>query len=783
MTQILFDLKETSPQGDVPIDAQINCYPVARRKDGTVLVTRRGFTERTGFKPVVIDLHHTGLDGAWLITISSHNNDIVHGFYAVPKPVMDGGKEIPIPFNDLIEVDPETLEPSENPDPIWWTMARSTVTGGNVDSAGDLILTHYDGKTANAGRVKGDKGDRGLKGEPGKDGANDPDVASYISDYESETSKALSIAINEALSPNGNDDTSSLNAQLASSAGKIFKLKAGEIYKVSGTLTVPDGTIFDGSYATIDASSMPIATGLSQKIAIKASGTREQSLVVSTPISRGSKVIQGVDTAGFTAGDHILISNDERPVPGLSRSDRDKGEIVLVHSVDSSTQLTLSAGVLFSYGTTGLRIAKINPVTVTIRNLTIICGGLASGHNGVFIENATNSLVEDVKVYGAEDVGITIRTTSSSSVRSCYVSGSTSSATLGNSGYGVNINDGSTNVIVSKNHFDDCRHWVAGGGVWPTTYIDVVGNHGKRARAAGYDCHESTFFWNFSGNTATGATGEGFIIRGQHITVNGNTVTDSPGGGIKCFSWDGVSEQVGLIVTGNRLVRSGNGIMVDGLSDGSSGDSIKRDLIVTGNDVRDVTYTGITVRHFAGATVSGNTVRGVATDDGIKLLGHSVGTPSTDLTAAGNKVFDISGGSSKTGIRITNVLRPTLDSSSVTESLGEAFTLTGCFDTVINGCHSHRANFAGLRIDGGARHAVNGGIYSNCTSSSGDGIRVTNSSDLSIIGTITANPRFGVYVTGTDNVVVTLNIARENGNATKINVDSLAVNKIVQNNL
>lgn len=36
MTKVLFDLKETSPNGDVPIDAQINCYPVARRKDGAV---------------------------------------------------------------------------------------------------------------------------------------------------------------------------------------------------------------------------------------------------------------------------------------------------------------------------------------------------------------------------------------------------------------------------------------------------------------------------------------------------------------------------------------------------------------------------------------------------------------------------------------------------------------------------------------------------------------------------------------------------------------------------
>ena len=204
MTQILFDLKETSPQGDVPIDAQINCYPVARRKDGTVLVTRRGFTVRTGFKPVVIDLHQTNLDGAWLITISSHNNDIVHGFYAVPAPEMVDGVEVPKPFNDLLMVDPDTLEPSEDPDPIWWAMARNTVTDGTVDGNGDLILTHHDGKTTNAGRVKGDRGERGLRGLPGRDGTNglngadglnDVGVANLIQTPTSETSTALSAAI------------------------------------------------------------------------------------------------------------------------------------------------------------------------------------------------------------------------------------------------------------------------------------------------------------------------------------------------------------------------------------------------------------------------------------------------------------------------------------------------------------------------------------------------------------------------------------------------------------
>lgn len=241
MTQLIFDLQETSPLGDVPVYATISCYPVARRKDGGVLVTRKGFSVHHDMAPTIVTLHQTGPDSAWLITITSRNHDDVHGYYAVPAPTMVDGEEVPRLFNDLPMVDPDSLEPTAEPEPIWWAMARSTVTGGDVDSEGDLILTHYDGKTTNAGRVRGLPGADGkpgtdgrdgrpgpggapgvsvvlaeidengdlivylsndqtanagrAKGEPGLDGADDFDIATYINDGGSETSNALSSVI------------------------------------------------------------------------------------------------------------------------------------------------------------------------------------------------------------------------------------------------------------------------------------------------------------------------------------------------------------------------------------------------------------------------------------------------------------------------------------------------------------------------------------------------------------------------------------------------------------
>ena len=382
MTQILFDLKETSPNGDVPIDAQINCYPVARRKDGTVLVTRRGFTVRTGFKPVVIDLHQTSLDGAWLITISSHNNDIVHGFYAGPAPNMVDGAEVATPFNDLIMVDPDTLEPSEEPDPIWWAMARSTVTGGSVDGSGDLILTHYDGKTTNAGRVKGDRGERGergLQGDKGDKGdtgeglivtgivptATDlPATANEGDGILTEDDNHLHVWIGDAFVDVGRikgdkgdkgdtgevsnadlelqlgvirgkslgvvgdgvtDDTLALsNAMIyASQRGVKLSLSGLEVVKISGVVSVPENTNFDGGGCII---SVPAVYG---SVAFTVQGDnvsmKNFKIITDTAVSNNTRGIAATDRKNITFENVYVESN----IPGAGSGNLNRTAITL----------------------------------------------------------------------------------------------------------------------------------------------------------------------------------------------------------------------------------------------------------------------------------------------------------------------------------------------------------------------------------------------------------------------------------------------------------------------
>ena len=64
---------------------------------------------------------------------------------------------------DLVRVDPNTLEPSADPEPAWWAMARSTVDGGAVDPVTKHLFLHrVDGVNIDAGRVGGEDGHPGL---------------------------------------------------------------------------------------------------------------------------------------------------------------------------------------------------------------------------------------------------------------------------------------------------------------------------------------------------------------------------------------------------------------------------------------------------------------------------------------------------------------------------------------------------------------------------------------------------------------------------------------------
>lgn len=181
MTKVIFNLYEDAPNEIVPTNGRVIFSPSHVRKSDGKLITMNSFTMYAidGGLSVELDPSPTPGHWAWNIEIIVPGNETVSGLYVVPF-----GEDVL--FTDLVELDPESLEPTLDPEPAWWAMALSTVRGGYVSASGYLILTHTDGAETNAGNVKGEPGEDGDDGDDGTNGTNGDDGADGVSVQDAE---------------------------------------------------------------------------------------------------------------------------------------------------------------------------------------------------------------------------------------------------------------------------------------------------------------------------------------------------------------------------------------------------------------------------------------------------------------------------------------------------------------------------------------------------------------------------------------------------------------------
>lgn len=664
---------------------------------------------------------------------------------------------------------------TEQPDTTWWNYpfnegrkgddgapgapgAPSTLTMGTVvtgDAAAASITGTAPNYILNLTLPRGQRGYPGINGSNGTNGTNGSGVTLVPA-------------------PSGGDDTVMIQEFLEDHMGETIHFRP-ETYTITNTITVPSGTELLMTGTTINATGIPVAATLGQRIAFTSAGILGSDITISNALALNARVITGTTTVGIVAGDLILLTNEEQPVPGMTRTDRDKGELAIVASVDSGTQLTLATGASFSYGTTGLKYRKVYPTeNVVIRDGKIILGGVGSGHNGILIRYGRNITIDGTTVIGAEDVGISLNTVYKGCLNKVTVRDSTSSATLGTSGYGVSIVEGSKHVVVDGGQFYNCRHFVAGGGYWPPLFIDIVNNHGERASNAGFDCHESTFHWTFRNNSSVG-TAIGFIVRGQHIVLEGNTAVDSTGPGIKVRSFDGVTEQRGIRLIGNKVHNCVGGIEVDGITLAGEPNSLKIGPEIIGNKLLNCGANPILLRHFQDAIVSNNKVD-TSTSHAILILGLS-GTQSTGLVGVGNIVKN----AGADGVKIQYVDDITLSAWEILNSTTNGMEILACNRVEASVLHVGVTAQNGFFIDATTKASFNGCHASGGTGATYDGMRVTGSTDITVNGGYYASLRNAIYTTTTDYVIVQGVNGRGATSGTKINVD--AANKAVGNNL
>lgn len=621
--------------------------------------------------------------------------------------------------------------------------------------------------------------------------------------------------------PTGADDYTVINTLAAANPTKALSFRSGRTYRIDSQLNITNPIYGNG--AKLDATRIATATQLNQRYAIKASGTIASSITITTAIAKNAKAVTNMSSnAGYAVGQMVLISNDETPVVGMARTDRDKGELNTVASVDGGTGVTLKTGLIQAMGTTGLKIQRLTPLeNYFIESLDITMGGLNKDHNAVEVAYGRNVKVRNLTIDGAEDCAIGLRTVMYGTIENNYVKNSTSGP-LGLTGYGVCLWDGSRGIDVINNDFEDNRHHVAGGGAWPVVFVHVDNNRGRNSISASYDCHESCFYWWFTRNTAEGGT-HGMFLRGQYITAEDNEIRGMSAEMIGVHTWDGVTEQKGIKLWRNRGYDCAYGISVG--KTGTEDEYTRVDIEVIGNYLEECGINPIRVRDYDGLKATDNTIVGgtlqamlfeglsaavpgknlTCSDNNIKghgtvgihvkyfnkakahanvIVGGSAEgiyfegdatTKSTNLTYGGNDI-DTPGAS---GIRVLNV-------NDVNGSTGEILTPTingiwykDCSRTNTTGV-TVRANAQyGIFYDGGIQHVLGNPHVSGGTGSSPayDAVRVSGVTDLSITGGFLASPRYAVYTTTSDWISVIGTDVHTTSNATKINSD--ATNKVI----
>lgn len=579
--------------------------------------------------------------------------------------------------------------------------------------------------------------------------------------------------------PSGGDDTANLNAQLAAAAGRTLTLKAGRTYNISDALNLASGTTLDLNGATIDATAIPDGAAIRQRFAFKASGYMEDSILVGTALSKWTRTITGItSTATLAAGDLIRIRNFENPGPGGTKTNIDKGELNIIASVNSGTQITLAYGTLFDYANDGsLVIAKMNPVeNITVKNGRVIMGGILSAHTGLSFNFARNINVIDVEVDGAEDTGVHFAHTFRGHVSGGHIQGSTSAdASKGITGYGVTFEDGSRFMQVNEVQFDNCRSFVNGGGLFPASNVDIMWNHGRGASTIGYGAHEPCYYWRFAHNTATGGGG-GIQFRGQHGTIEYNTILDCPGNGIRFYADEGITGQVDLVSRGNHIEKCGNGLVIDGtVVTSSSVESIKRDVISDGDKFFDVAFDAILLRNFDTATLRGYEING-AGNNGINASGLSAANPSKNLVIGKGSVKNVA----LVGIKVKWVNDIDLEVGTIDTAGQQGILLDTCVGTSTAGGSIRRTSGNGIRIVGGSIHVIRPGTIKELGPGT-DAVVAVTATDISVLGGIATGTRYGVYISGCDRVIVDGVNAQNSGLATKILIEGATTYKLGAN--
>ena len=476
-----------------------------------------------------------------------------------------------------------------------------------------------------------------------------------------------------AVGDGSTDDTLALQNAINAAYGSTLVFDA-LTYKISSELTITDAIEIDGRGATINGAALPVGTGLNQIRAIHVYGTISGSTIpVTASLTPGGKTLT-MDTSTLAVNDTILLSSDQLMVDGYGNAGSKRGQLSLIHSIDSGTQATMAMAAEFPFDhTQNLKVQRIVPCTnVTIRNLTIRMKGIVSVHGGIRLDYCTNFAIENVTVIGGEDHGIATWYSMHGVIDRCRIYDCTSAADWNpalQTGYAFVFYNASRDITLQNSYINNCRRGNTGGSTYPALYITVQNNYAVDGDN-GFGTHEPCFNWSILNNYASGLRQNFIQIRGSRHLVQGNRVVGCGKQGIRVRTYyDDPTGLHDIHLIDNYLERCGEtGIWIDGIdpvNDSPSNGGPVVGVVIRGGSIVDTNYNAIYVTRGTDVLIDGMLIDGTVT------------AGATD----GNGVY-INGGTDawdrSTNVRILNCRFKRLLRNAVRADYATGITVRGC---------------------------------------------------------------------------------------------------------
>jgi hypothetical protein len=369
-------------------------------------------------------------------------------------------------------------------------------------------------------------------------------------------------------------------------SGSIY-FKAGA-YTVSGSalsLTGKSNISLIGETGTI----FTIDSGLTVGIygAGTVSATVTETLTSNAEIN--SSKINVASTSGFAADNWVRLKSDDAVNPEYPAID--KAEIKQIESLVTNTSFTFVEPFIQQYTTSNnALIALVTPLeNLVIKGISFVGSNPAGDQTAIQLIYGVHIRVTECTFNDCGTTAIDLLSVVHSEADKNYVNGSRKPG----SGYGVCIEDASSNCLIHDNIWVDCRHGFsinASENIGTCLYIHIYNNQAIASTAWGIDVHGMANYIYIENNVCNGFTFTGSdtygagIVSGANITyinnnyvrggetnachgityrgqiyevyVNGNTVEDLSGsGGSHGILFGGATLFAGAII--NNVVKSG----------------------------------------------------------------------------------------------------------------------------------------------------------------------------------------------------------------------------------